>query len=406
MTVVWRVPGRLEVLGKHTDYAGGDVLVCAVERGVVASASRGAGDAIVARSSGFADPVTVRAGLDPGLPAGHWGRYLQTVLDRLTANFGPVAGAELAFSSDLPMASGMSSSSALLVASALALADLNGLRRSDGWRHVLGDDPLRLASYLASVENGRSFGGLAGHAGVGTLGGSEDHTAMLCGERDALGHFGFAPVALRGRVPWPPGWTFVVAVSGVTAEKSGATRDLYNRASLATTEALSRWNQRTGRADPTLADAVRSDPGAPALLQGLVRGDPYLGSRVTQFVEESEVLVPAATQALLSGDLSGFGGAVDESQRLAESHLGNQVPQTIALASAARDLGARAASAFGAGFGGSVWAMVPDADADGFAAAWLARFRRGFPAQAAAASAFATSPADPAGRVDAAGWGV
>ena len=58
-----------------------------------------------------------------------------------------------------------------------------------------------------------------------------------------------------------------------------------------------------------------------------------------------------------TGDLDAFGALVDRSQALAESLLGNQVLQTIHLASSARQLGAVAASAFGAGFGGSVSAL-------------------------------------------------
>ena len=74
----------------------------------------------------------------------------------------------------------------------------------------------------------------------------------------------------------------------------------------------------------------------------------------------------------------------------AEALLGNQVPETVALAASARQLGAAAASAFGAGFGGSVWALVPRADAEGFAAAWLERYTRDFPARAATASTIVT----------------
>ncbi len=49
----------------------------------------------------------------------------------------------------------------------------------------------------------------------------------------------------------------------------------------------------------------------------------------------------------------------ERSQEAAERWLGNQIPETIALARLARHVGATAASAFGAGFGGSVWALVP-----------------------------------------------
>ena len=67
-----------------------------------------------------------------------------------------------------------------------------------------------------------------------------------------------------------------------------------------------------------------------------------------------------------------MGTLVDRSMSLATTALGNQVPETIFLARRAREIGAAAASAFGAGFGGAVWAMVRASDADGFIARWRA----------------------------------
>lgn len=396
--IAWRVPGRIEVLGKHTDYAGGNVLVCAAEQGLVVTGEPAPGSDIVARSGSFADPVTLRAETDAGLPPGHWGRYPQTALDRLAHNFGPLDGARLTISSDLPLASGMSSSSALIVAAALVLAGLNGFTETRRWASEIGDDRLKLASYLASLENGSSFAGLTGHTGVGTLGGSEDHTALLCSRPGEVGWFGFAPVRQRQRVAWPDDHVFVVATSGVAAEKTGAAQQRYNRASLATREALATWNRATGRTDRQLATAIRSSGDAQHRLTALLPQG-YLRARVEQFVIESETLVPQGAAALASGDLAGFGAAVSESQRLAETHLGNQIPQTVALAELAVRLGAVAASAFGAGFGGSVWAMVRAADAAAFRKEWLVTYAARHPAAAAMAATLVTTPSGPAERL-------
>ena len=149
--VAWRVPGRVEVLGKHTDYAGGPVLVGAVDRAITARARRARGpqSSLTATTDG-GDPITLRAGVDPALEPGHWGHYLQTVLDRLTLNFGAGAAAHVSVSSDLPPASGMSSSSALVCATALALASLNGWDRDPRWIEAM-PDRLSLAGYLAAV---------------------------------------------------------------------------------------------------------------------------------------------------------------------------------------------------------------------------------------------------------------
>ena len=62
--------------------------------------------------------------------------------------------------------------------------------------------------------------------------------------------------------------------------------------------------------------------------------------------------------------------------RMAETHLGNQVPETVTLQRSARELGAVAASAFGAGFGGAVWALVPESEADEFLTRWATLYQK------------------------------
>jgi galactokinase len=62
--------------------------------------------------------------------------------------------------------------------------------------------------------------------------------------------------------------------------------------------------------------------------------------------------------------------------RLAEAFLGNQVAETVTLQRSARELGAVAASAFGAGFGGAVWALVPEAEGDEFLTRWSELYRK------------------------------
>lgn len=388
----WFVPGRIEVLGKHTDYAGGNVLVCAVEQGVTVTCTP-ASDGVQVESDSAPGLLNLHAGIDPALPDGHWGRYLQTVLDRLTSNFGPLTPCALHISSTLPLASGMSSSSALLSACALALADHSGFRATDAWTRAM-PDPLSEACYLASIENGRSWCGLAGTAGVGTLGGSEDHAAMFCGAPGQLVQIGFEPPAVTRRVALPHGWTFAVAVSGVLAEKTGAARERYNDASRAIAAILQRWNNATGRQDAGLS-ATLADPTRTA---ALLADSPRLSRRFEHLRAESTEFVPAAADALAAGDLAAFGAIVDASQTAADTLLGNQVPQTIALATLARKLGAAAASSFGAGFGGSVWALVPERDAAGFAASWLDRYRRDF--DIPAATSLITAPGGPARRLN------
>lgn len=382
------------MFGKHTDYAGGRSLLCATEQGFrVAVIPRS--DAMVVVTDA-ATGASERLELDPALASatpGQWSVYPRVVARRFARNF-PRArrGADIEFRSDLPQAAGLSSSTALVIAIFLALAAVNRLEEDETYAQLIRSRE-HLATYLASVENGSSYGPLTGDHGVGTSGGSEDHTAILCCEAGRLSVYTFAPARLERTVPLPAGWVFAVASSGVVAQKTGAARAHYNRAAGQVAELLRRWHAHTGRDDTTLARAIESAPDALPRLRAALQSpaDIPLLKRLEQFVEESDRLVPAAAGALGAGDLARFGALVDRSQELAATALGNQVPETIALVRGARTLGAAGASAFGAGFGGSAWALVRASDAGAFIDAWSAGYLREFPQRRSAAAFFITA---------------
>lgn len=398
------VPGRIEVLGKHTDYAGGRSILAAAERGftVVATCRADGRLRVVDAATGEA----VRLELDPDLrPARGWANYATTVARRVARNFPAArAGADIAFASDLPPAAGMSSSSALIVSLFLALAAVNDLAEDESYRGVIRTTE-ELAGYLAAVESGQGFRTLEGDLGVGTEGGSEDHTAMLCAQPGRLVQYGFAPVRFQRALPLPPGHCFVVAFSGVRAEKTGEARERYNRAAGLMRAAAELWRVETGRADATIGAALDADPDAVQRLRAALAGAgstfaiDALRARVDQFIAESREIIPAAGDALARGDLVSFGTLVDRSQELAERLLGNQVIETVHLARSAREAGAAAASAFGAGFGGSVWALVPDSTADEFLVEWRAAYSAVFPGRATDAMFFPTGAGPSAARV-------
>ncbi len=392
----WFVPGRLEVFGKHTDYAGGNSLLAAVDRGITVDLED-APSAITATTTASPDEVVLRNGEPLSLPAGHWGGYLSAVLERLRLNFGDIRPARLRIDSNLPLASGMSSSSALVVALALSLIDHNNLRVTPEWQENIHDD-IDLAGYMACFENGMTFGTLEGVRGVGTFGGSEDHTSMLCCKEDHLTQFSFCPIVEGPSVRLPDDLSFVVAVSGLLAEKTGSALISYNQASTRTQEIVASWNAATGRSDVTIADALASDEDANQGLRSVVAHSPELTSRLRAFLTESEEVIPAATEALERGDLATFGNLSDLSQRNADQQLGNQVPETNALQALARELGAAGSTSFGAGFGGSVWALTRTADAEAFSSEWLGRYTRQYPEVEGRASTLVTRPGGPAQR--------
>src|SRR5690606_20305875 len=121
--------------------------------------------------------------------------------------------------------------------------------------------------------------------------------------------------------------------------------------------------------------------------------------RLAQFVAESEDIVPGACATLGRNDITGFSSFVRRSQEYAENALRNQIPETVHLAQSAYAIGAAAASAFGGGFGGSVWALVREADTDGFLEAWRALYLEHFPQHQDTAQFFITPASAPAVRL-------
>jgi galactokinase len=398
-SALW-VPGRIEVFGTHTDYGGGRSLVGTVPRGFAFVARRR--DQPVVSMTDAVRGEHFSIGLGPSAEATGWRRYAATTVRRLQRNFpGGVIGADIVFASDLPPSSGMSSSSALMVGLAATLVRLGDIEARPEWRAAIAT-PADAAGYYACIENGLTFGGLGGDAGVGTHGGSEDHVALICGRAGHVSAWRFVPIHHIADVAVPAGWTFVIASSGVAAKKTGGAREAYNRLSSLASTLLDLWNSAEPQAR-SLHMALATNAAAPERLATLVRdrppfdraqGRPFdraqgrhgqpsaaaLLDRLTHFLNE-DARIPAAVDAIRAGDRARIGALSDDSQSDAEVLLGNQVPETIALARAARTLGAFGASSFGAGFGGSVWALVDTAGASDFAARWLSDYRTRFPAR-------------------------
>jgi galactokinase len=390
----WFVPGRIEVFGKHTDYAGGRSLVAAVPRGFAVVGAARDDRILTVEDARWRDAVEIDPG-DPDRRFKGWTNYAAVVVRRFAGNFpGAPLGADISIASDLPRAAGLSSSSALVVGLALALIRRGGLEARPEWRAAI-DNLLDLAGYLGGVENGLSFRSLEGTSGVGTHGGSEDHTAILNGRAGTLRAFAYVPVRHLADAPLPADWRFIVMSSGIRADKAGSVRGQYNRASLATRVLIDIWRERGGEG-VTLGDLVQRPGSADALDRMLEAGRfgdfgaGELRQRLRHF-ESEDARVPAAVAAFRAGDAAALGDLAAASQRDADLLLGNQIEETRELAALARSAGAFAASSFGAGFGGSVWALAPRDAAAEVAARWHRAYSQVYPATADVHS-FVTSP--------------
>ncbi len=381
----WWVPGRIEIFGKHTDYAGGRSLVAAVPRGFAVVASPREDGLVTATDARWSVSMDVHPVHDQRRFHG-WANYVAVVARRLARNFpGAPLGIDISFASDLPRAAGLSSSSALVVGVSLAMIRRATLDERPEWREAISNR-LDLGGYLGAVENGLTFHSLAGTSGVGTFGGSEDHTAILNSRNGEVAAFSYVPTRPDGRAPMPADWRFVVMTSGVEAAKAGAARGRYNRASLGTRALLDIWREETADSSiATLAGVLDSSPDAHATLREAIGRRRHvdfvpddLHRRLAHFVAENGRVLPAL-EAFRRADRDALGALSAASQADAAALLGNQVPETSALAALAFECGAFASSSFGAGFGGSVWALVNAAVAHDMCERWRAEYQQRFP---------------------------
>ncbi len=408
--VLARAPGRVNLIGEHTDYNGLPVLPFAIERAVLVAARLRSGDGIELRNVDARFPprrFRAEAPIAPSAP-GDWANYPQAAAQALLgAGVALPGGAILRVESTIPPAAGVSSSSALVVACALALEGLAGASL----------EPLHLADVLARGEQY-----------VGTLSGGMDQAAILLGQAGHALRLGFAPLRAR-QVAVPGRAAFVVAHSLDEAAKAGAARGLYNQRVVECRLACALLARRLGEPLDRLADVA--DPAGvlaalPDLLPGgavprtalaaelgrglverlaprttvLAEPDGFvLRARVRHVLREA-ARVAAAERALLSGDLPALGALLDESHASGASDYGTSTPAADALVGIARAAGALGARLMGAGFGGAALLLVERERTEAVLAALDRRFYA--PRGATAAARFVVAPCDGAevARVD------
>ena len=135
MSVRWRAPGRVNLIGEHTDYNGGFALPFAIEAGCVADVARVDEPGLLVRSAQRDEPV--RLGWDELAPgAGDWATYVAGVVWALREHGVPMGddggGLSIAIDSSVPSGSGLSSSAAVVCSVTTALDDLLTAKLSDG----------------------------------------------------------------------------------------------------------------------------------------------------------------------------------------------------------------------------------------------------------------------------------
>jgi len=133
---IYTSPGRINLIGEHTDYNGGFVFPGAVDKGIMAEVRPNGTNIIMCYAIDLKDRVEFKVD-DPQGPKASWARYIYGIVQEMKKLGVDVKGFNTAFSGDVPLGAGMSSSAALESCYAFALNDLFGDNKVSKWDMVL-----------------------------------------------------------------------------------------------------------------------------------------------------------------------------------------------------------------------------------------------------------------------------
>jgi galactokinase len=363
-----RAPGRVNLIGEHTDYSLLPVLPIAIEQSLIVSAAPSEDGVVEVASASFATPARIARSARDAEMLAPWHRYIAGALAQLQDR-APGRGAKVLVEGDLPATGGLSSSSALTVGLLAAIAA--------AWGEPL--DPEDLAARAIVAER---------HVGVES-GGMDQQAIVFARPGHAL-RIDFLPAGRR-HVPVPPGLAFVVASSGEEAPKGGAARDAYNERVIGARIAAFMLADEVGvdlDNPPTLGqvadvdvvdilvDGLPDKVSAQEVAHGTQVDIAHLVQltsatfdhmakvpvkRVARHILSEAVRVDEAEAALNAGDLRRFGQLLNESHNSLREDFRCSTAALDRLCAAMRKAGALGARLTGAGFGGyALAACGPD----------------------------------------------
>jgi galactokinase len=312
-------PGRVNLIGEHTDYNDGLALPFAISEGVTVHATELAERRIEAIASDLGERDSFE--LDGAEPVGGWRAFVRGAVAELERAGVPLPGARLEIGGTVPRGAGLSSSAALEVALVLALIALSD---------VSEPDRIELARLCSRVEN----------EWVGARTGLLDQLASLCGRRDRALRIDFRSLDVEPVVLELDGFRLVTLDSGEEHMLAGSG---YNQRRAECAEACERLGVASLR-DATLAAADQLP--AP------------LGWRARHVITENE-RVDAAVAALERRDMDELGRLLDASHASLRDCYEVSTPAVEDAVARCKRAGALGARIIGGGFGGNVLALLP-----------------------------------------------
>ena len=314
-----RGPGRVNLIGEHTDYNDGLSLPFAIDRGVTVTAEPLGGDRVLARALdlGEEDDFPLAA---PGEAEG-WRAFVRGAVGELTAAGHTLRPCRLTIESDLAQGVGLSSSAAMETALCLALLAVAG-----------EDEPADrrdLAKLCSRIEN----------EWVGAETGLLDQIASLCSEPGHAVRIDFATLDVEP-VPLELGdWSLVTLDSGATHSLADSEYNVRRRECREACEALGIASLREAA-----LEAVEELPGP---LRGRARHVVTENARVDETIA-----------ALREGDLERIGVLLDEGHASLRDDYAASVPEVERTVERLKDAGAAGARMVGGGFGGAVLGLL------------------------------------------------
>jgi len=333
---VYAAPGRVNLIGEHTDYNDGFVLPAAIDlRTWVAIAPR-ADRRLRVASTSFPDEVDLDLGDAAPRPGAHWSDYVRGIAGVLERAGRRLSGADLLVHGEVPIGSGLSSSAALCVAAGYALLDSSGCPI----------DRVELARFAQQAE----------HEYVGTRCGIMDPFVSCFGEPARALLLDCRSLSFE-LVPLPADVSLVVSNTMVKHALAGG-----------------EYNRRRAECEEGVRQLARSFPEVRALRDvdserlEAVRGElsEVVYRRCRHVIGENARVVQAA-QALRTGDLSGFGRLMAESHRSLRDDYEVSCAELNTLVELANEVGGVYGTRMtGGGFGGCTVSLVRSERAPAF----------------------------------------